>query len=62
MHPIRAKLLKIVAHAVAIAGLYLALSGALFLGLQVDVVYGSLAAVAAIALIALYAWLGFMRK
>lgn len=62
MHPISGKLLKIVAHVVAIAGLYLALSGALFLGLQVDVAYGSVAAVAAIALIALYVWFGFMRK
>ena len=62
MHPISGKLLKIVAHAVAIAGLYLALSGALFLGLQVDVVYGSVAAVATIILIALYVRFGFMRK
>ena len=61
MHPIPKKLLKIAAHVVAIIGLYLAFSGALFLGLQVDVVYGS-AAVIAIILIALYVWFGFVRK
>ena len=55
-------LLKIAAHVVAVAGLYLAFSGALFLGLQVDVVYGSVAAVIAIILIVLYVWLGFVRK
>ena len=62
MHPIPKKLLKIAAHAVAIIGLYLAFSGALFLGLQVDVVYGSAATVIAIILIALYVWFGFLRK
>lgn len=55
-------LLKIAAHVVAVAGLYLAFSGALFLGLQVDVVYGSVAAVIAILLIVLYVWFGFVRK
>lgn len=62
MHPAIAKVLKIVAHVVAVIGLYLAFSGALFLGLQVSVVHGSVAAVAAIALIALYVYFGFMRK
>lgn len=62
MHPISKKLLKIAAHVVAVAGLYLAFSGALFLGLQVDVVYGSVAAVIAILLIVLYVWFGFVRK
>ena len=62
MHPISRKLLKIAAHVVAVAGLYLAFSGALFLGLQVDVVYGSVAAVIAIILIGLYVWFGFVRK
>ena len=62
MHPISGKVLKIAAHIVAIAGLYLAFSGAMFLGLQVDVVLGSVAAVAAIILIALYVHFGFMRK
>ena len=55
-------LLKIAAHVVAVAGLYLAFSGTLFLGLQVDVVYGSVAAVIAVILIVLYVWLGFVRK
>lgn len=62
MRPAIAKVLKIVAHVVAVIGLYLAFSGALFLGLQVGVVHGSVAAVAAIALIALYVYFGFMRK
>lgn len=62
MHPVIAKVLRIVAHVVAVIGLYLAFSGALFLGLQVSVVHGSVAAVAAIALIALYVYFGFMRK
>lgn len=62
MHPISRKLLKIAAHIVAIAGLYLAFSGALFLGLQVDVVLGSVATAIAIILIALYVWFGFVRK
>ena len=62
MHPISKKVLKIAAHIVAIIGLYLVFSGALFLGLQVDVVYGSVAAVIAIILIAMYIYFGFMRK
>ena len=62
MHPVIAKVLRIVAHVVAVTGLYLAFSGALFLGLQVDVVHGSVAAVAAVALIALYVYFGFVRK
>ena len=62
LHPVIARVLKIAAHVVALIGLYLAFSGALFLGLQVDVVYGSVAAVAAIALIGLYVYFGFMRK
>ena len=61
MRPISKKLLKIAAHVVVVAGLYLAFSGALFLGLQVDVVHGSVAAVVAIILIALYVWLGCVR-
>lgn len=56
------KLLKILAHAVALGGLYLAFSGALFLGLQVDVVYGTIAAAVAVVLIVLYVYLGFVRK
>ena len=62
LHPVIAKVLRIAAHVVAVTGLYLAFSGALFLGLQVDVVHGSVAAVAAVALIALYVYFGFVRK
>ena len=62
LHPISRTLLKILAHAVAIGGLYLAFSGALFLGLQVDVIYGAIALLAAIALIVLYVYFGFLRK
>ena len=57
-----AKILKIAAHVLAIAGLYLAFNGALFLGLQVDVVYGNIAAVVTIFMIILYVYFGFMRK
>ena len=56
------KMPKIAAHVLAIVGLYLAFSGALFLGLQVDVVHGSIAAVIAILMIVLYIYFGFMRK
>ena len=62
MHPISGTLLKILAHAVVIGGLYLAFSGALFLGLQVDVIYGAIALLAAVALIVLYVYFGFLRK
>ena len=62
LHPVIAKVLRIAAHVVTVTGLYLAFSGALFLGLQVDVVHGSVAAVAAVALIALYVYFGFVRK
>ena len=55
-------MLKILAHAGAVIGLYLAFSFALFLGLQVDPVYGSLGLLATGALVALYAYLGFVRN
>ena len=56
------KILKIAVHALAIVGLYLAFSGALFLGLQVDVVYGNIATIIAIFLIVLYVYFGIMGK
>lgn len=40
----------------------MAFSGALWLGLQVDVVYGSAATLAAIVLVGLYIRRAFMRK
>lgn len=55
-------MLKILAHAAAIIGLYLAFSFALFLGLQVDPAYGSFGLLAAGALVALYVYLGFVRN
>ena len=62
LRPAYRKALKIAAHLVAVTGLYLAFSGALFLGLQFDVLYGSVAVVVAVGLIALYVYFGFMRK
>ena len=53
---------KIVAHAAAIIGLYLAFSFALFLGLQVDPAYGNIGLVAVAVLVALYVYVGFIRK
>lgn len=49
-------------HAAAIIGLYLAFSFALFLGLQVSPTYGNLGMLAVGVLIALYVYLGFIRK
>lgn len=54
--------LKILAHAAAIIGLYLAFSFALFLGLQVNPVYGNIGLAAVAVLVALYVYLGFVRK
>ena len=55
------KLLKILAHLLAVGVLYLALSGALFLGLQVRPAYGTAAFIGFIALLALYIRFGFRR-
>ena len=56
------KALKAVGHLAAVAVLYMAFSGALWLGLQVDVVYGSAASLAVIVLVGLYVRWAFMRK
>ncbi len=56
------KALKVVAHLAAIAVLYLAFATAMWLGLQVNPIYGSAAAVVAIVLVVLYIRFGFMRK
>ncbi len=55
-------MLRRLAHAAAIIGLYLAFSFALFLGLQVNPTYGNLGVLAVGALVALYVYLGFIRK
>lgn len=54
--------LKILAHLVALAGLFLAFSGAMFLGLQVSPLYGSIGVGVTVALAALYVYVGFVRK
>lgn len=56
------KALKVVGHLAAVAVLYLAFSGALWLGLQVDVAYGSAATLAVIVLVGLYIRWAFIRK
>ena len=54
--------LKILGHAAAIIGLYLVFSFALFLGLQVNSIYGNIGLLAVGVLVALYVYLGFVRK
>ena len=54
--------LRILAHVAALVALYLAFSGALFLGLQVSPLYGNLGLAAACGLAGLYVWLGFIRR
>ena len=54
--------LKILAHLVALAGLCLAFSGAMFLGLQVAPLYGSIGVGVTVALAALYVHVGFVRQ
>ncbi len=56
------KTLKIIAHIMAIVLLYMALSTAMFLGLQVRPIYGTIGLVFFIALVGLYVYLGFLRK
>ena len=51
-------MLKILAHGAAIICLYLAFSFVLFLGLQVNPVYGNIGLVAVAGLVALYVYLG----
>ena len=56
------RMLKVLAHAAAIIGLYLAFSFALFLGLQVNPMYGNIGLLAVGGLIVLYVYLVFGRK
>ena len=55
-------MLRALAHAAAVIGLYLAFSFALFLGLQVDPLYGNIGLAAVAVLIGLYIYMGFARK
>ncbi len=54
--------LKVLAHAAAIIGLYLAFSFALFLGLQVNPLYGNIGLVAIAVLAVFYVYIGFLKK
>ena len=56
------KMLKVLAHVAALAGLYLAFSFALFLGLQIAPLYGYIGIAVAAASVALYVYIGFIRK
>ena len=53
---------RVLVHAAAIAGLYLAFSFALALGLQVHPTLGNLALVAVAVLCGAYVYLGFIRR
>ncbi len=55
-------MLKILVHVVALAVLYLVVSGAMFLGLRVDPFYGNIRLVVSGVLVALYVYVGFVRK
>ena len=59
--PAMRRALKIGAHALAAVAVYLALSGALFLGLQWHPAWGSVALLAAIALAGGWIYFGFVR-
>lgn len=53
------KALRILAHIAAIIALYLVVSGAMFLGLQVT--YGTIAMIVALALVGAYIYFAFGR-
>ena len=55
-------MLRILAHAVAVIGLYLTFSFALFLGLQVNPLYGNIGILACAVLGAFYVYIGFLRR
>lgn len=56
------KALRVLAHLAAIVVLYLAVSGALFLGLQVNPTYGTVAMIVALALVGAYTYFAFVRR
>ena len=55
-------MLKILAHATALIGLYLAFSVSLGLGFQVNPLYGNIGIAATAVLAALYVYIGFVRR
>ena len=55
-------MLRILAHAGAIIGLYLALSLVLFLGLQIKPLFGNISLVAVGTVVVSYVYFGFLRK
>ena len=56
------KALRILAHIAAIIALYLVVSGAMFLGLQVNPTYGTIAMLVAIVLVGAYIYFGFICR
>ena len=56
------KALKILAHIVVVIGLYLVFSISLGLGLQVSPLYGNIGIGITGVLVALYVYLGFVRR
>ena len=56
------KLRRVLAHVAAIVGLYFVFSFALFLGLQVDPVYGNIGLVVTALLVIVYIYFGFVRR
>ncbi|WP_419949149.1 hypothetical protein [Candidatus Palauibacter sp.] len=56
------KLRRVLAHVAAIVGLYLVFSFALFLGLQVDPVYGNIGLLVTALLVIVYIYIGFVRR
>ena len=56
------KALRILAHIATIIVLYLVVSAAMFLGLQVNPTYGTIAMLVAIALVGAYIYFGFIRR
>ena len=56
------KLRRVLAHVAAIVGFYVAFSFALFLGLQVDPVYGNIGLFVSALLVIVYIYFGFVRR
>lgn len=55
-------MLRILAHAAALIGLYLAFSFVLFLGLQVRPLYGNIGLGVVAVMAAFYVYVGFIRR
>ena len=56
------KLLKVLAHVAVLAGLYFVFSFTLFLGLRIAPPYGYIGIAVTMALVALYVYVGLIRK